>query len=419
MKLPAAGPAKCGPGISTLTPATDPVALRRRLFALSLLLSLLLHLPLLLRPVWAPPDPPALGELAVTLPAVPAAQEGARLDRSRRQVRSAAHAPGRRRSRRPTSAADPAPDAVPVADPAPAQADAVPADASETAAAASASIPRPDSDALAPVPADPGLTTADAAPSGPPSQLHGVPELAPPRPASPSPPALARGEGEGPPADPLADLPREGEVDYQVTKGSGDWRTGRGTLHWVIDHDHYRLDLTAKAEGLPGLIYWKAVHWSSEGRIAQDRLLPDYFSRGDEQGVRFDWAARTLTFLPSGFVRPLPDGCQDALSVFFQFAVRAPAEDTLTFPVTNADKLDRYTFELTERSRLELAIGSVDTLHISRLHALQENGFEVWLAEDRHFLPVQMRLTHARLGVLNLYATGIRVTGRQGQLQEP
>lgn len=235
------------------------------------------------------------------------------------------------------------------------------------------------------------------------------------------PSALASGGGAAPPGlpDALAGLPRAGEVDYRVTKGSGEWRSGRGTLRWRVEGDHYRLDLDAHAEGLPALFYWSGVHWSSEGRIVAAGLQPERFMKNERDGVRFDWNARTLTFLPSGFVRPLPAGGLDLLSVFFQFALRPPAEDSLDFPVTNGDKIDRYAFELTERTRLKLDLGEVDTVHISRIHKLQDSGFEIWLAQDRNFLPVQMRLYHARLGVLNLYATGIRVDGLHGRLQEP
>jgi hypothetical protein len=233
------------------------------------------------------------------------------------------------------------------------------------------------------------------------------------------PPALPAGAAGPAPGDLLATLPREGEVDYLVTKGESDWRAGRGTLRWKIDGDRYHLELEAHAEGLPGLIYWNPVRWTSDGHVTADGLRPDVFMKGDVDGVRFDWVAHTATFLPSQFVRPLPPGLLDLLSVFFQFALRAPTDDDLAFPVTNGDKIDQYRFERTERTSLKLALGEIDTLHISREHQVKENGFEIWLAPDRNFLPVQLRLYHVRYGVLNLYATGIRVNGLPSRLQEP
>lgn len=373
----------------------------RRPLLLGLLLSLLAHAPLLLLRRSLPALLPGPAEVVVRLAPL---QDRSWLERARRQA-SRPPAVSHRHARRP-----PAPAVVPPPPPPPVTVEAI--------AVAPVESPSP-----APQSAD-NLAAADVPTAA--SPLAGPGDGEAPSPAASADSAGATGvvapvappDAGVPPPDLLAALPRQGEVDYRVTKGSGDWRSGRGTLRWRVDQDHYRLDLDAHAEGLPALVFWSGIHWSSEGRITAAGLQPDVFMKSAQDGVRFDWNAHTLTFLPSGTVRPLPDGSLDLLSVFFQFALRPPADDSMDFPVTNGDKIDRYAFEMTERTPLKLEIGEVDTVHISRVHQLKENGFEIWLAQDRNFLPVQMRLYHARLGVMNLYATGIRLDGLHGRLQE-
>jgi hypothetical protein len=181
------------------------------------------------------------------------------------------------------------------------------------------------------------------------------------------------------------------------------------------------VDLEARTVGLARLLKSNPVRQVSEGRITPAGLLPDQFrvigrtGSQDEEGARFDWQARTLTLLPSGQALALPEGTQDLLSFFFQFALRPPAEGGLNHPVTNGRKLDSYAYELTDRTRLKLPMGEVETVHISRLHAISEDALEIWLAQDRHFLPVQMRF-YARGRLFTLYATGIRISGLRGAL---
>ncbi len=392
MTTPPGGAASAGPTAADAPPPPKGAEWEPyRPLWIGLLLSLAVHLPVLFAGAWQSPLPRLPVEIEVTLPPQARTPAPDWLARARRQA--ATPLPSRPH-RATTVHRQPQPPMPPdrptrlIEAPLPQLTDA-------------AAAPATGENAL-PLPDLPAVGTGD-----------GTAAAAAVQAAVPVPVAEPSGDQE-----PLAGLPSEGEVDYRVTKGSGEWRSGRGTLRWRVDHDHYRLDLEAHAEGLPALVWWSGVHWSSEGRIGSEHLQPELFMKNARDGVRFDWTAHRLTFLPSGFVRPLPDGGQDLLSVFFQFALRPPADDGMDFPVTNGDKVDRYAFELTERERLKLDLGEVDTIHISRIHKLDENGFEIWLAQDRNFLPVQMRLYHSRLGVLNLYATGIRVNGLHGRLQE-
>ena len=84
------------------------------------------------------------------------------------------------------------------------------------------------------------------------------------------------------------------------------------------------------------------------------------------------------------------DGVQDALSLFFQFALTAPpADDALAYQVFNGKKLRDYAYEVRGEETLDTALGPLRTLHLAR--RMDGDGrFEVWLAADRHYLPVRV-----------------------------
>ena len=99
---------------------------------------------------------------------------------------------------------------------------------------------------------------------------------------------------------------------------------------------------------------------------------------------------RSHTALAGHFPENLVEGgVQDALSLFFQMALTAPPKDgQLTYTVFNGKKLRRYTYAVRGEETLETALGRLRTLHLVRVGG--EGRFEVWLAIDRHYLPVRI-----------------------------
>ena len=212
----------------------------------------------------------------------------------------------------------------------------------------------------------------------------------------------------------FAALPLQGEIDYQVSLGSLDVSVARGTLRWKITGQRYHLDLEARTVGIARLLKSNPVTQISEGRIGPQGLIPDQYrvlgriSETDEAIAQFDWTAQTLTLQPSNTVFPMPEGTQDLLSFFFQFSIVPPETESATRSITNGRKLDRYSYELTEKIRLKLPLGEIDALHVSRLTGLNEDSFDIWLGEKYHLLPVQIRF-FARGRIITLYAKDIRI----------
>jgi hypothetical protein len=230
--------------------------------------------------------------------------------------------------------------------------------------------------------------------------------------AEPSPPMIERPKTVG--ESRFAALPAQGEIDYQVSLGSLDMSVARGTLRWKITGQRYHLDLEARTVGIARLLKSNPVTQISEGRIGPQGLVPDFYrvlgraSETDEVEAQFDWVAQTLTLQPGNTVIRMQEGTQDLLSFFFQFSIVPPEMEGASRFITNGRKLDRYSYELTEQSRLKLPLGEVDVLHVSRLTGLNEDSFDIWLGEKYHLLPVQIRF-FARGRTITLYAKDIRI----------
>ncbi|MBW8369911.1 MAG: DUF3108 domain-containing protein [Thiobacillus sp.] len=192
---------------------------------------------------------------------------------------------------------------------------------------------------------------------------------------------------------PLNVLPPRIEMRYQVRYGPA---SGEQTLLWVRQGDDYTVTSVVAATGLTGLFYRGRFVQTSRGRITPHGLQPEEFwdQRGNKRSsARFDTGERLLTLNPAkGAPRHFAyqGDVQDALSLFFQLALTAPpSAGQLTYTVFNGKKLRDYTYEVRGVDTLETALGAVRVLHLVRVTD-GDGRFEVWLAIDRHYLPVRV-----------------------------
>jgi hypothetical protein len=97
----------------------------------------------------------------------------------------------------------------------------------------------------------------------------------------------------------------------------------------------------------------------------------------------------------------------DQPSLFFQLALTAPPpEGQLAFTVFNGKKLRHYAYEVRGEETLDTALGVLRTLHLART-ADSDGRFEVWLAIDRHYLPVRMLRSDDKGGEMELVLLSI------------
>jgi hypothetical protein len=192
---------------------------------------------------------------------------------------------------------------------------------------------------------------------------------------------------------PLNPLPPRLDLRFQVRYGPA---RGEQTLVWINEGESYTLTSVAGATGLAGMFYRGRFVQTSRGRLTPRGLVPEEFwdQRGDKRSsARFDSANDTLMLTPvKGAPRHFAyqGDVQDTLSLFFQFALTAPPPaGPLSYTVFNGKKLRDYRYEVRGEETLETELGALRTLHLART-ADGDGHFEIWLAIDRHYLPVRV-----------------------------
>jgi hypothetical protein len=224
-----------------------------------------------------------------------------------------------------------------------------------------------------------------------------------------------------PPA-PLAvrQLPKHGEIRYQVFYGASQFAVGSATAAWDATNDTYRIRSHAETEGLAELFVSRRLSYVSEGRITPAGLQPDALvvsrarrGRSDDFTARFDWATRELTVgaPPAARQVPLTAGTQDIVSFGYQLALLPLAPGRLELTITNGFKLETYEVEVGAEEMLETPLGNLRTIPLRQIRRPNKEGIELWLALDYHRLPVRVRFLdrEGRMSGEQL-ATSIRVS---------
>lgn len=196
------------------------------------------------------------------------------------------------------------------------------------------------------------------------------------------------------PAEPaLSVLPPRLSLRYQVQYGLA---SGEQTMVWARTDDRYTITSVAGATGLAGMFYRGQFVQTSSGRITSSGLQPDTFwdQRGDKRSsARFDTEQGRITYVPAkGAPRHFSyqGAVQDVASLFFQLALTSPSPgDEFGFNVFNGKKLRYYLYGVRGEVLLDTPSGKERTLHLVREND-QDGRFEIWLAIDRHYLPVRV-----------------------------
>jgi hypothetical protein len=116
--------------------------------------------------------------------------------------------------------------------------------------------------------------------------------------------------------------------------------------------------------------------------------------------ARFDWPGKRL-FLAKG-EEILRDNTQDLLSFPFHLAMTvAEGDGGWIVPVTNGRKLKGYRFTILGRESVEVGRERLEALHVQGTRAFEGN-LDVWLAPNRHWLPVRIRTEDQKGKVMEL-----------------
>lgn len=271
-----------------------------------------------------------------------------------------------------------------------------------------------------PVKAKPAAKPKAARPHPAPGPAPAVPGNAAPLPAaaaeaSPAeaePEATAVPEPEQPPAPPpvAPRLPSQGQIRFLVVKGEQMFEVGQSIHRWSIKDGSYTLSGMTETTGLAAVFKPVQITYESRGKITATGLQPETFTsrrNGAETDDRasFDWTAMTVAVGKGGNPQPLVPGAQDFISFYYQFGYQPPPSGPVDMMVATGRKFDRVRFQVVGEETLELAFGSVPTLH---LRAAGDSTTEVWLALDRLLVPVKIRHIDKKGDLFDQIATEIQ-----------
>lgn len=196
-----------------------------------------------------------------------------------------------------------------------------------------------------------------------------------------------------------ATVPRTIEADYNVSL--------RGVPVAVMQEkfevrdETYRIVSETRAIGLFALAQRRPGIVTSTGAVQHSGLRPKTFdgARGTRDARRvhaeFDWTAGELVLTHDGRSETvdLPANTQDRLSVMYQFLFLAPEQlKNLSFPMTNGRKVDQYRYAVGPDTSIDTPLGRMAAIHLVKHHAADESAAEIWLARDRHLIPLKMRI---------------------------
>ena len=209
-----------------------------------------------------------------------------------------------------------------------------------------------------------------------------IPQPATAAPAEP--PEQAQPEPPNPPVNPM---PLQAQISFTLYKGSGD--------------QAYILTSITEATGIFSFVKSGKLVQTSQGKLGARGLEPVAYTiqRGQTDSTtetaQFDRTTHMLLINSGDNKRnvPLPEQAQDLLSFIYQLAVTAPQSGVVRMNITNARKLDQYDYQVIGEEILETPLGTLKTLRLSKVRTPNEDGVDIWLGVDYHYLPVKVKLT--------------------------
>lgn len=190
--------------------------------------------------------------------------------------------------------------------------------------------------------------------------------------------------------------PREVTAIYRVLKNGQAFASD--SEHFTRQGKTYRIESTTTATGIFALFTKDAIVLKSEGEVNRDGLRPLHFEhhRGSDRAklivADFDWNTLTVTHRYDGKTESdtLVPGTQDRISQLYQFMFQPPGGDAVAFHMSTGRKLNLYRYRIVGTESVTTPAGTFQTLHLSKEHAQDEDGTELWLAKSRHYFPVRV-----------------------------
>ena len=272
--------------------------------------------------------------------------------------------------------------------------------------------PLPAPESSGPVQAPPILARAPE-PVAPAAVPSATPQQVPPE--SPAPPELSSEPAPAAPGLPVSDIlasANEGRLVFSVNFGRQGLVVGRAIQTWKREGEHYTLTSVTETVGLAALFRNVRVTQVSSGRVTGRGLVPEEFRVVQEDGAvgsaRFDWKRKRIALDIAGEKREvaLHTGAQDLLSFIYQLVIMRP-EGNSELHVATGKGYNTYTLEYKGEETLTIAGVQVASRHYITVGPPGEQTTEVWLASDLAFLPVRVRFMDKKGQTFDMIATNL------------
>lgn len=193
-------------------------------------------------------------------------------------------------------------------------------------------------------------------------------------------------------------LPRQALLTFAVYKGLDNFKIGEVQHQLEISGDEYTLYAVTQTVGLAKLFKNLQVIQISRGKTDWQGLHPESFEEeriegGNKQSLNaaFDRPLQKLRFSHGGETA-LPPDAQDILSIFYQLTQLPMNRETIPIFVSNGKKLEKYEFKIDAEEEITTPMGKLRSLPLRKLHAPNEDGFEIWLGLEYQLLPIKIRI---------------------------
>lgn len=193
-------------------------------------------------------------------------------------------------------------------------------------------------------------------------------------------------------------LPASARLDYQMNgSAKGLNYHANAELVWHNTGSSYDARMTISA------LFLGSRSLSSQGQLGPDGLAPQRFSdkSRSEVAAHFEPDKGQISFSANTPTLPWVQGAQDRVSVFLQLGGMlagqpdsfAPGASISLYTVGPRDA-DTWTFLVEAEAQLELPMGSMRTLKLTRQPRREyDQKVEIWFAPALGYLPVRSKIT--------------------------
>jgi len=227
------------------------------------------------------------------------------------------------------------------------------------------------------------------------------PATGPGTPAVAAAPEIDHAPTRAPEPAPVRNLPKKGQITYQLTFGADRWSVGRAVQSWELGAEDYVLATEGETTGAVELFRPQRLRSLSRGKITRQGLKPASFltsrtRRGQTQAAQasFDWESGSLSYgsAANRTSAALPAGAQDLMSFVYQLAIAPPAPGSYRLPITTGTRFETYDIEVLAEESIETPLGVVRALPVKQQRRAGAESIEIWLAAEYRYLPVKIRL---------------------------